>query len=123
MTEITINEDKSLSVAWKGKKGRGSLFQIGASGCVTQVNALNFHELMAVHFAVKAAAFPLGKGEQIYRMVLKNVEEKIAEGKVDLGELRKAMLEQASGGCNAPYDSYLQIAYDIKIGKTPVHNY
>jgi hypothetical protein len=37
---------------------------------------------------------------------------------IGIGDLRKAIVGRAGEGMNAPYDSYLRIAYQIKMGET-----
>lgn len=125
MTAITIAPDKTLSIEWTGRKGGGSLFHVMAQGNVEYANALGLRELAAVQHCAKNAPFPLGHGEEVYREVLKWIDEHpgcLAEN-LDLGEVRKAIVQRAGDGCNAPYDSYLRIAYDIATNKTPVHSY
>lgn len=128
-TSLTIKEDQTVEAEWTGPKNRGSLFQIMASGNVKLANALDKEQLLAVLYAVKVSPFPLGGGEKVYRMILGKVKaepEKFvgaAAKKISLGELRKSVIQLAGDGCNAPHDSYLQIAYDIATNKTPVHHY
>lgn len=124
-TQITINPDKTLACKWTGPKSRGSLFQLAAAGNVEMVNQLDTNELLAVVVSVKVAAFPCGKGEEVYRKVLDTLQTdptKIFPNgtpTIDLGELRKAVVHKAGEGFNAPHDSYLRIAVAVKKGETP----
>jgi hypothetical protein len=114
-TKIIINPDDTISLE---KSHAGWLSAVIAESCAKQVNLLNREELIAVVWAVKASPFPLGQGEQVYRNCLKNVKKQEKENpiapNVTLGQIRKSIATRASHGCNAPNDSYLRIAYDIK---------
>lgn len=124
-TQITINQDKTLACKWTGRKRDGSLFQLAAEGNVEMVNQLDTNELLAVVVSVKVAAFPCGRGEEVYRKVLETLQTdptKIFPNgtpTMDLGELRKAIVFKAGEGCNAPHDSYLRVAVAVKKGETP----
>jgi len=120
--EILVNPDQTVTVT--GCENAG-LTGVLAAGLDTQVNALDVHELLAVRTAVRSMPFPLGNGERVYRLALETVlenQDKIPSA-LQLGHLRALVVKHAALGCNAPYDSYLQIAYDVKTGKTPIHSY
>jgi len=112
MTDIVINPDQTVSAVWKGKKGRGSLFQTMAVGNAENANKLNIVQIMAVMFAARKVPFPFGDGEKVYRECLKIVDEKKAEisDKVTLGALRQQIVGEGGSGCGAPHDTYLDIA-------------
>jgi hypothetical protein len=106
-------------------------------------NTLGRGALAAVLLAVAKEPFPLGNGEAVYRACLTSAETaytQIADtalsGRIrphnqllhawltgldkdfpDLGPLRKAIVDRAGTGCNAPVDSYLRIAYHIVRGE------
>lgn len=122
-TQLTVNEDQTVTSTWVGKKGRGSLFQVMSGGNIKYVNVLDLMELWAVIASVQVAPFPLGQGEKIYRKILEQLKtdpsKLFANGipDVKLGELRKYLVIKAGDGCNAPHDSYLRMAYKLKIGE------
>lgn len=122
--KIIINPDDTISLE---KSNSGWLSGVMADACVKQANLLNREELIAVVWAVKASAFPIGQGEQVYRNCLKNVKKQEKENptapNITLGQIRKHLATRASQGCNAPYDSYLRIAYDIKSGADHIRGY
>lgn len=120
-TQITINDDDTLSVKWVGKRGRGSLFQIAAEGNAKNVNRLDRIQILAVHICVRANPFPLGTENQTFERVLAelnnpegrfaNVVEKAADMK--LGEMRKELVQAAGSGFNAPHDTYISAAVAV----------
>lgn len=122
-TELTVNADDTVSAKWKGPKERGSLFQVMAEGNVKLVNRLDKIELLAVLLCVKIMPFPLGHGEQFYGEVLEKARANPdaylndTAKAMTLGDMRKALVVKAGDGCNAPTDSYLQIAVEAQ--KTP----
>jgi len=112
--EVKINDDETVTIVGRTNN---SLTGILAGGLDTQANALDMAELLAVRLAVKAAPFPLGDGERVYRECLAIVNanaDKFPD--MTLGTMRRVMVIAAMGGCNAPNDAYLRIAYDIKTG-------
>lgn len=123
MTIIAIKNDQTIALEDK-HNNCNSLFNIMARGNVEYANHLDAHELWAVMVSVKTAPFPLGHAESVYRKVLKMVKtdpaKVFANGSMPdmpLGDLRKAIVFQAGDGCNAPTDSYLRIAKQIKLGE------
>lgn len=128
-TRIDIAADETLNVTWAGKKGRGSLFHVMAEGNAINANKLGIVELIAVFLAARFNPFPLGGGEACYRALLAGINagkfaDVIANGhKIGLGKLRASLVSECGSGCNAPHDSYLSIAADIKSGKTEIHSY
>jgi len=131
--ELTINPDGTLNYEWTGRPGTGSLYQLGAERNHKLVNALGLRELWCVMLCVRFAPHPLGKGERAYRRMLEmwdgggvdrpdirsTAERERGDGSAEdppaaaMGRLRKWIVERAGGGCNAPTDSYLEIAHDI----------
>lgn len=131
-TEIAVNNDQTVSVQWKGQRGRGSLFQVMASGNAEQVNKLDLEEITAVLMSAISVPFPLGQGEKVYRGILKSIREETSEaGKHNLatlklagiGTARKVLVIKAGEGCNAPHDSYLRIAAEVKEHKDYIEAY
>lgn len=131
-TEIAVNNDQTVSVQWKGQRGRGSLFQVMASGNAEQVNKLDLEEITAVLMSAISVPFPLGQGEKVYREILKSIREGTSEaGKHNLatlklagiGTARKVLVIKAGEGCNAPHDSYLRIAAEVKENKDYIEAY
>ena len=119
--QVTINDDQTVTIVGCDN----SLDGVSSHGLDTQVNALGLVELFAVRLAVRNNPFPLGKGEQFYRECLKHVEKNVGaiSPEVSLGKLRCLMVREAAGGCNAPTDSYLRIAYDIKTNQNIINSY
>ncbi len=125
---IAINSDHTISLDSERKNCK-SLFNIMAQGNVEYANVLDADELWAVLASVKVAPFPLGNGEAIYRQILNKIKKDPqtvftsgAPPELSLGKLRKAIVFQAGDGCNAPTDSYLRIAKQIKL-REPVRSY
>lgn len=123
MTSIRINDDQTIALDGAHQNAK-SLFNIMAASNVDYVNKLDLLELWTVLVCVKSAPFPLGAGEAIYRSILQalsnNPHQVFANGKipdVPLGDLRKVLVFQAGDGCNAPTDSYLRMAKQIKSGE------
>lgn len=119
--KITVNADETVTLC--GADG-STLDGVLSGGLDTQVNALSMEELLAVRLSVVRVPYPGGAGERVYRDHLKVVQgnpDKLPS--CSLVSMRKAILSTAIGGCNAPSDSYLQIAYDIKRGAEFVHKY
>lgn len=121
MTELSIVGDEVV-VKWTGRKGRGSLFQIMATGNAKNANILSAKELLAVFLSVKICPFPLGAGETIYRKTLAAIDTDFATllqktEAIPVGQLRKEIVVKAGEGCNAPTDMYLDIAAKIKRGE------
>ncbi len=121
MTKIEI-DGNNVVVTWTGKKGHGSLLQTMAEGNAKKVNTLNMIECLAVIMCVRTVPFPCGDGERVYRKALEFIPTQTAMveagEKMGLGAVRKALVEKAGSGCNAPTDSYIDIAADI-VSKTP----
>lgn len=118
-TTLTVENDQ-VKATWTGKKGRGSLFQVMAKGNAEQTNKLSAKEILAVFICVKACPFPIGKGKQVYKMVMDDIEagkhpELVTKFEaMNLGELRKALVVACGEGCNAPNDMYLGIAVEMQ---------
>ncbi|OYW73584.1 MAG: hypothetical protein B7Z37_20960 [Verrucomicrobia bacterium 12-59-8] len=120
-TQITINEDQTLTVKWVGKRGRGSLFQIAAEGNAKNVNRLDKIQILAVHICVRINPFPLGTEKETYRKVLAelgepegrfaNVVAKVSD--IKLGEMRLELVNAAGSGFNAPHDKYITTAVEV----------
>jgi hypothetical protein len=118
-TNITINDDQTLTVTWTGKKGRGSLFQLAAKGNAEAANKLSIEELLAVVVSVQSCPFPLGDERKVYERCLEIVRTDPTQfwndglPKIALGDLRYYIVQKAGGGFNAPHDSYLKLAADL----------
>jgi len=124
ITEVVVHEDESVEAVWRGRQGRSTLYQIAASGNCTYVNALDREALIAVHICAKNRPnFLVDNGEQVYRKVVEDLRTNptglFPNGlpEVPLGKLRKALVERAGSGMNAPYDSYIRCAYQIATEK------
>jgi hypothetical protein len=131
-TEIVVNPDQTVSVIWKGRRGRGSLFQTMASGNADSVNKLDLEEITAVLMSAISAPFPLGHGEKVYREILKSIRDGSSEAckhniatmkLAGIGKARRLLLFKAGEGCNAPHDSYLRIAVEVKENKEYIESY
>jgi hypothetical protein len=127
VTKIDINADQTLTVTWAGEKGGGSLLHIASVSNAKYVNALDAIELWTVLFAVKTVPFPLGSSlgaigyADVYQKVRSWVDEKGLENLIGeesrnmpLGQLRRHVIVKAGEGFNAPTDSYLRTAYELK---------
>lgn len=125
-TEITINPDETLTVKWTGRKGRGSLFQIMAEGNAANVNRLDKNQMLAVHICIKANPFPLGKEDITFSRIMEEVSKpdgRFADvvaklDKIKLGDMRRELVIQAGGGCNAPTDTYISAAVRVLFPET-----
>jgi hypothetical protein len=122
MTKIEIDGD-NVVVTWTGKKGRGSLLQIMAEGNAKKVNTLDMIQCLAVIICVRNVPFPCGDGERLFRKALEFIPTQTAMveagEKMGLGAVRKALVEKAGGGCNAPTDSYIDLAAKVVLEMTP----
>lgn len=123
MPIIHIHNDQTIALDIAHQNAK-SLFNIMATSNVDYANKLDLLELWAVLICIKSAPFPLGAGEAIYKSImhalLNNPQELFADGQMpslSLGELRKVIVFQAGDGCNAPTDSYLRIAKQMKCGE------
>lgn len=123
MVEITINEDQTLTVRWTGRKGTGSLYQIMAEGNAKNLNTLTVEECIACYYASKACPFPMGKGEEVYKMTLESVlsgkyaADVLPKIREKLGQFRKELVQECGSSCNGPLDSYITIAAELKAPK------
>lgn len=123
-TTLEIVDNKVLP-KWTGRKGGGSLFQTMSKGNADNANKLSAKEILAVYICVKACPFPLGRGDQIYKMTLEKIDaggfvEPLAKAEsINLGELRKSLVVACGDGCNAPHDMYLDIAVKVQEAQTP----
>jgi hypothetical protein len=131
VTKIDINADQTLTVTWAGEKGGGSLLHIASVSNAKYVNALDAIELWTVLFSVKTVPFPLGgslgafRYVDIYQRVRSWVDEKGLDNLIgeeshsmSLGQLRRYVIVKAGEGFNAPTDSYLRAAYELKQRQT-----
>jgi hypothetical protein len=119
MVEIKVGADDTLTVKWTGRKGTGSLYQIMAEANAKDVNRLEKQELWACFLCARTVPFPMGGGEKIYTKAIALVRDGTAPMgeafvKASLGECRKAYVIAAGDGCNAPKDTYLKIAVQVR---------
>lgn len=112
-----------------------SLFALMATSNCEHANRLGMAELATVVWCMANAAFPLGRGPELYTEALRRVElaflrraEASLSGTVydppatsldgwllgftgtTVGDLRRWLVNKAGSGCNAPTDSYLRLA-------------
>lgn len=113
-------EGDTVKYQWYGMPGSGSLFSLMLPGNADAVNSLSLEECLAVYLCIKRAPYA-SERRLAYQTILLGVKDgsvfkggKIPEMK--LGDLRMILLKRAGDGINAPADTYLKLASDIKKG-------
>ena len=119
-TEITINDDDTLTVAWVGKRGNGSLFHLAAEGNAKHVNKLDADEIWAVMACARQVPYPGQRRAKVYELVLRairEVPEKVfPEGRPNttLGKLRHALVMKIGSSFGDVFSEYLEFAANLK---------
>lgn len=114
-TQIRIDRKGHVSAKWIGEHGRGSLYQIAATENCEAINKLNRIQILAVLLAVRICPFPLGAEERVYTKCLKDAPKCMTDQvrSIEIGALRKAVIEKAGSGSNAPTDTYIHTAVKV----------